>query len=257
MRRRFEGRSVIVTGGTSGIGLEIAISFLREGASVLITGRDRERGKDAETRLTSLGPCCFISADASSVDDVESVMERVVALYGGLDVLVNNAGVGLVAPISETSEDDWDRIMDVNVKGYFLHARAALPLLAERKGCMVHVASDAGLIGERMAGAYSVSKAAVIMLSKMFALDGGPLGVRSNCVCPGDTTPGMRHMILPGGKMRPNDHWHAWPLPPIGRYGTAEDVASAVAFLASDEASFCSGAVLLVDGGMRAGFLDR
>ena len=254
MSGRLLGKTALVTGGTSGLGSEIARRFLREGARVLVTGRDERRGRAAEDELRREGECEFRRAEASSARDAERAVGRVRELWGGLDVLVNNAGVGVAAPLAETSEADWDRIMAVNVKAYFLHAKAALPHLAERRGAMVHLGSDAGVVGERGAGAYSVSKAAVLMLSQVLALDGGPLGVRSNCVCPGDTVPGMRHMLTPDGGERPEGHWQEWPVPPLGRYGQATDVASAVLFLASDESAFCNGSVLLVDGGSRAGF---
>ena len=246
------GRTALVTGGTSGLGLETARLFLREGARVLVTGRDEGRGRAAVDALSRDGECAFLRAEASSTADAERAVAMARERWGGLDVLVNNAGVGVRKAVSDTSEAEWDGIMAVNVKGYYLHARAALPLLAERRGSMVHLGSDAGVTGERSIGAYSVSKAAVVMLSKMLALDGGPLGVRSNCVCPGDIAPGMRHMLSAEGGERPEDHWRGWPLPPLGRYGEAGDVAEAVLYLASDRSAFCTGAVLLVDGGMRA-----
>src|SRR5947209_13887009 len=144
--------------------------------------------------------------------------------------------------------------MEVNVLGYFVYAKAAYPHLSRRRGCMVHIASDAGVLGERDIGVYSVSKAAVIMLSNMLALDGGPHGVRSNCVCPGDIIPGMRHMAAPGEEDRAEDDPRTWPVPPVGRIGEATDVASAVLFFATEASSFCTGTTLLVDGGMRAGY---
>jgi NAD(P)-dependent dehydrogenase (short-subunit alcohol dehydrogenase family) len=116
---------------------------------------------------------------------------------------------------------------------------------------MIHIASDAGVIGEDPIGAYSVSKAAVIMLGKMLAVDCGRHGVRSNVICPGDVAPGMREMLVPGEDERGDDP-STWPIPPIGRIGEAADVAAAAVFLASDDAAFVNGAVLLVDGGMRA-----
>jgi NAD(P)-dependent dehydrogenase (short-subunit alcohol dehydrogenase family) len=185
---------------------------------------------------------------------VASSVSVAVDRLGGLDVLVNNAGIGVQARAMDTPPADFDRIMSVNVRGYLLYAQAAYPHLAARGGCMVHVSSDAGVVGEQAIGAYSVSKAAEIMLSKMLALDGGPDGVRSNCICPGDIVPGMRHMGPPGKEGRADDEPSSWTVPPVGRLGAATDVASAAVFLASDEASFVTGAVLLVDGGMRAGF---
>jgi NAD(P)-dependent dehydrogenase (short-subunit alcohol dehydrogenase family) len=175
---------------------------------------------------------------------------------GGLDVLVNNAGVGVTARLIDTPLADYDRVMGVNVRGYLLYAQRAYPHLARRRGCMIHIASDAGVWGEQTIGLYSVSKAAVVMLGKMLALDGGPAGVRSNVLCPGDIWPGMRHMAPPGEDGRGEEEG-GWPIPPIGRIGQASDVASAAVFYASDDAEFITGTTLLVDGGMTAGYLLR
>ena len=166
-------------------------------------------------------------------------------------VLVCNAGTGLERPLAETPPDELNRILDVNVTGCLRYARACLPHLERRRGSMIHIASDAGVIGEDPIGAYSVSKAAVIMLGKMLAVDCGRRGVRSNVICPGDIVPGMREMLAPGEERR-GDDVSGWPMPPIGRIGEAADVAAAAVFLASGDAAFVNGAVLLVDGGMRA-----
>jgi NAD(P)-dependent dehydrogenase (short-subunit alcohol dehydrogenase family) len=143
-------------------------------------------------------------------------------------------------------------VMDVNVRGAFVYARACFPHLEVRRGCMLHVSSDAGVTGEAEIAVYSVSKAALIMLSNMLAIEGGRRGVRSNAICPGDTEPGMRHMVEPGADERPDDP-AGWPRPPVGRLGSAEDVADAALFLVSERAAFVNGVALLVDGGMRAG----
>jgi NAD(P)-dependent dehydrogenase (short-subunit alcohol dehydrogenase family) len=142
------------------------------------------------------------------------------------------------------------------VRGYLLYAQHAYPHLARQRGCMIHIASDAGIWGEQATGLYSVTKAAVVMLGKMLALDGGPDGVRSNVLCPGDIWPGMRHMAPPGEHDRA-ESGDDWPVPPIGRVGQAGDVAAAAVFYASDQAEFITGTTLLVDGGMTAGYLQR
>jgi len=251
-----EGKAALVTGGTSGLGFAIAERFLAEGSSVVVTGRDEELGAQAIERLR--GPsdeAWFYRADAADADEVEASVAFAVERLGGLDILVNNAGISLDARLIDTPLADFDRVMAVNLRGPFLYARACYPHLAARTGCMIHIASDAGMTGEPEIGAYSISKAAVIMLSQMLALDGGRDGVRSNCICPGDIEPGMRHFAPPGGEEgRPFDP-SEWPPPPIGRIGRASDIADAAAFLASAESSFCTGSVLLVDGGMRAGII--
>ena len=248
---RLEGRRTLVTGGTTGLGYAIAERFLAEGARVVFTGRNEKLGREAEERLGA-ERARFLRADAADAAQVRASVEDAAAQMGGIDVLVNNAGIGTEARVLDTPDDLFDEILAVNVRGYFLYAKAAYPHLRERPGVMVHVSSDAGVLGEHEIGVYSVSKAAVVMLSNMLALDGGPDGVRSNAICPGDIAPGMRHLTPPGEEQRDDDP-STWIRPPLGRIGVAEDVANAAVFLASDESSFCTGTTLVVDGGMRAG----
>ena len=248
------GKRALITGGTTGLGLAIAERFLAEGARVVITGRDRELGRSAEQALGH--GVRFTAADAADPDRVAWSVDTAAEHLGGLDVLVNNAGVGVTARLIDTPQADYDRVMNVNVRGYLLYAQNAYPHLARSKGCMIHIASDAGIWGEQSIGLYSVSKAAVVMLGKILALDGGRDGVRSNVLCPGDTWPGMRHMGPPGDDDR-REEADEWPLPPIGRLGRPRDIAAAAAFYASADADFITGTTLLVDGGMTAGYLQR
>jgi NAD(P)-dependent dehydrogenase (short-subunit alcohol dehydrogenase family) len=272
-----EGKRALVTGGTTGLGLAIAGRFLAEGATVVITGRDRELGERAEAGLgqragAGPGPAArFIAADAADPAAVASSVRDAAEHLGGLDVLVNNAGIGVTARLLDTPLADYDTVMNVNVRGYLLYAQQAYPHLARNRGSMIHIASDAGVWGEQATGLYSVTKAAVIMLGKMLALDGGPDGVRSNVLCPGDIEPGMRHM-MPPGQQGPGHQGQSqqgqserdgaedasgWPVPPIGRIGQPGDVAAAAVFYASDQAEFITGTTLLVDGGMTAGYQQR
>jgi NAD(P)-dependent dehydrogenase (short-subunit alcohol dehydrogenase family) len=246
------GKTALITGGTTGLGRAMAERFLDEGASVVVTGRDPELGAEAETALATHGAVRFLRADAGEPDQARASVEETVAILGGLDILVNNAGIGVQAGLLDTPLDAYDRVMDVNVRGAFVYAQAAFPHLETRRGAMLHVASDAGVLGEEDIGIYSVSKAALIMLSNMLAIEGGRRGVRSNAICPGDTAPGMRHMGPPG-QDRPEDDPASWIVPPLGRVGEAIDVADAAMFLCSERASFVNGVALLVDGGMRAG----
>src|ERR1700733_8183156 len=249
---RLRGKHALVTGGTTGIGFGIAERFLREGARVVVTGRNQELGARAAAELRDAGPSWFLAADGGDPSAVAGSVELAAGPLGTIDVLVNNAGVGVDASLLRTPLADYDRLMDVNVRGCLLYAQAAYPYLARRRGCMIHIASDAGIWGEQAIGLYSISKAAVVMLGKMLALEGGPDGVRSNVLCPGDTWPGMRHMAPPGEEDHPENG--DWPVPPIGK---ASDVAAAAAFYASDEAAFITGTTLLVDGGMTAGYHQR
>jgi NAD(P)-dependent dehydrogenase (short-subunit alcohol dehydrogenase family) len=252
---RLAGKHALVTGGTTGLGFAIADRFLREGATVVVTGRDQDLGQRAEAALRQTGDAWFVAADAADPAAVAASVDAAIERLRTLDVLVNNAGIGVEASLLETPLADYDRVMDVNVRGYFLYARAAYPHLAPRRGVMIHISSDAGIWGEESIGLYSVSKAAVVMLGKMLALEGGRDGVRSNVLCPGDIWPGMRHMAPPGEEDRPESG--DWPVPPIGRVGEARDVAAAAVFYASDEAEFITGTTLLVDGGMTAGYHQR
>jgi NAD(P)-dependent dehydrogenase (short-subunit alcohol dehydrogenase family) len=247
-----DGKAALITGGTTGLGRAMAERFLDEGASVVITGRDADLGGEAERGLASRGAIRFLRADAGDPDQARASVDETVALLGGLDILVNNAGIGVQAGVLDTPLDAYDRVMGVNVRAAFVYAQAAFPHLEARRGTMLHVSSDAGVLGEEDIGVYSVSKAALIMLSNMLAIEGGRRGVRSNAICPGDTAPGMRHMGPPG-EDRPEDDAATWIRPPIGRIGEAMDVADAAVFLCSDRASFINGVALLVDGGMRAG----
>lgn len=248
-----DGRAALITGGTTGLGRAVAEAFLREGARVVITGRDEAIGIEAEAALRAGGEARFLRADAGDPAQIDASVGQAVAVLGGLDVLVNNAGVGVVTGALETPLADYDRVMAVNVRGYLRYAQACFPHLEERGGNMVHVGSDAGVLGEVEIGVYSVSKAAVHMLSNVLAIEGGRRGVRSNVVAPGDIEPGMRHMGPPGDHERAEDDPDTWPIPPVGRVGRALDVAEAVVYLASKRAAFVNGVTLFVDGGMRAG----
>jgi meso-butanediol dehydrogenase/(S,S)-butanediol dehydrogenase/diacetyl reductase len=231
---RLAGRRALVTGGSSGIGFAIARRLLEEGAEVTITGRDEERLAAARAELG----CAAVRADASRPDDVA----RATAAAGPIDVLVANAGRRGGGRVSEIELDEWEELFATNVRGVYLHARAAFPgMQARGGGCVITIGSDVSLVGDPSIGAYSVSKAAALALTRMLALDGAAAGIRCNCVCPGD--------IRPEAGERP-----PWPLPPLGRLGEATDVAGAVAFLASDDAAWITGASFVVDGGMSAGY---
>lgn len=249
---QLDGAVALITGGTSGIGLGVAGRMLAEGARVVITGRDRARGEAAQTELSPLGEVAFIAADAADSDAVSASVTQAADQFGAIDVLVNNAGIALTERLVDTPVDAFDRLMAANVRGPFLYAQACFEALCASRGSMVHIASDAGLRAEQPIGAYSVSKAALVMMSQVLALDGAPHGVRSNCVCPGATAPGMLHMG-PADDPDRGDDPSGWPPAPLGRVGTADDVAQAVIYLAGPHASFISGAVLLIDGGNAAG----
>jgi NAD(P)-dependent dehydrogenase (short-subunit alcohol dehydrogenase family) len=242
-----EGMRAFVTGGTSGIGRAIVSRFRAEGAAVVLTGRDAARGGAVAAETGSI----FVRADVRDPHDVRASVATAVDALGGLDAVVLNAGVLHEAPLSETDDEAWDVVVETNLIGPYLYAVACLPhLRAAGGGSLTLISSDAGVWPETSIGAYSVSKRSAIWLAQMLAMEAGPAGVRVNAVCPGDTMPGMA--TTTGGRVELRETVSGWLTPPIGRLGTAADVAGACVFLASADASFVNGAVLLVDGGMRA-----
>jgi NAD(P)-dependent dehydrogenase (short-subunit alcohol dehydrogenase family) len=213
---------------------------------VAFTGRDSVRG-EAVALATGAS---FLEADVTVAGDVERSLAEAVDVLGGLNALVLNAGVLYEGALSETPDEAWDAVMETNLVGAFRYAVGALPhLRAQGGGSVVAVASDAGVWPETSIGVYSVSKRALVWLAQMLAMEAGPAGIRVNAVCPGDTAPGMRSFV--SGSVEPGGP-EGWLLPPLGRVGTADDVAGAVTFFLSSDSAFCNGAVLLVDGGMRA-----
>ncbi len=243
---RLQGIRALVTGGTSGIGASIVERFRSEGAAVVCTGRDKARGREIADRLG----VAFVRADVRDGAAVRDSVSAAVAELGGLDALVANAGVLHEAELSQTTDHEWDAVLETNLVGYLRYAVACLPhLRAAGGGSITMISSDAGVWGETAIAAYSVSKRAVNMLVQTLAVEAGPLGIRVNSVCPGDTAPGMATHV--DGR-RENADPASWILPPLARVGTGADVASAVTFFASADGAFCNGSVLLVDGGMRA-----
>jgi NAD(P)-dependent dehydrogenase (short-subunit alcohol dehydrogenase family) len=243
---RLDGVRALVTGGSSGIGGSIVKRFRAEGAMVVCTGRDDVRGSEVAARTGAR----FVRADVRDADAVRASVEEAVEVLGGLDALVTNAGVLHEAPLSDTSDDAWDTVLETNLVGYYLYAVSCLPhLRASGGGSITMISSDAGVWGETAIGAYSVSKRAVNMLVQTLAVEAGPHGIRVNAVCPGDTAPGMATNVA--GRDEDSDP-ASWTLPPLARVGTGADVAGAVTFFASADGSFCNGSILLVDGGMRA-----
>jgi NAD(P)-dependent dehydrogenase (short-subunit alcohol dehydrogenase family) len=243
---RLKGIRALVTGGTSGIGVAIVERLRAAGAEVVLTGRDTRRGN----KVARSAGATFVRADATVSEDVSRSVAAAVDKLGGLDALVLNAGILHEAPLSETADDDWDAVLETNLVGPYRYAVACLPELRRAGGgSIVAVASDAGVWPETTIGAYSVSKRALVMLAQMLAMEAGPEGIRVNAVCPGDTAPGMASFVH--GRAEAGGA-EGWALPPLGRVGTAADVAGAVEFFLSSDSGFCNGSVLLVDGGMRA-----
>jgi NAD(P)-dependent dehydrogenase (short-subunit alcohol dehydrogenase family) len=245
------GKRVLVTGGTSGIGLASAKLLLANGAQVVASGHDPSRSDLVAADLGTLGEFHLLFCDLGDEMEARAMVDAAAGLLGGLDGLVNSAGAALLAPLIDTPTDEFDRMWDLNVRATFVCIQQARSHLSNG-GSIVNIGSDAGLRGEQAIGAYSVSKAALVMLNRLVALDLAPAGIRCNLVCPGATLPGMRHM---GHVASPNegDDPTNWTLSPLGRFATAGDIANAVAFFLSADSGFCTGTELLVDGGVQAG----
>jgi NAD(P)-dependent dehydrogenase (short-subunit alcohol dehydrogenase family) len=250
---RLKGKVALITGGTEGIGFATAREFLIEGAQVAITGRSEDKGRSAVDSLSQYGKVSFIKGDVSNSSDAKRMVDSTVGEYGRLDILFNNAGIYIEKPTEEMTEEEWDLLMDINVKGVFLVTRFALPQMKQQGGgVIVNNSSDAGLVGNRNCPAYCASKGAVTIMTKAMALDYAKFNIRVNSVNPGTVDTPMLAREAEASedisdyiKKANEDH-------PIGRMAKPEEVAKAVLFLASEEASFVTGAALSVDGGLTA-----
>lgn len=239
--------TAIVTGGTSGIGLAAAKIFIAHDFNCVLVGRSRQKFNSVKAELG--GRVEFISADVRRVVDCDKIVLRTVELFGGVDVLINCAGIYGEGAITDTDEETFDDIFATNVKGTFFVTRAAVGELIKSRGAIVNVASDAGLKGNWFCAAYSASKGAVVAFTKSLALELASFPVRVNCVAPGDIMTPLTEAQLKNSGTTVEDLAQVYPL---GRIGTADEVAAAIYFLASGAASFITGAVLSVDGGLTA-----
>ncbi len=256
MTRRLQGKTALITGGTSGIGAATAGVFAREGAKVAITGRRRELGEGVVAQIKlSGGEAIFSAADVTRVEDCRRSIDETIAAYGRIDILFNNAGIVTPGTLEEISEEDWARTFDVNVKGTYLMTKLILPIMrAQGGGVIVNNASDWGIVGGPGYTAYSASKGAVVLLTKSVALEVARDNVRVNAICPGDTlVERWRVNERRDDSMSFEEELKALGKDlPIGRVGAVEEIANAVLFLASEESSFMTGATLIVDGGNTA-----
>lgn len=233
-------RAAIVTGGAAGIGLGIVQRLLDDGMNVLAADRNPD-ACDAARRLLEGRPAHVMEADMADEERVREVMDEALVHFGRIDLLCNNAGVRHIAPLADISLTDWQESFRVNVDAALLGARAVLPAMREQgSGVIVNIGSISGTAPYAEGGAYGASKAALIALTRVMAMEFGPLGVRVNCIAPGS-------IDRNGTGEMSSSHI------PIGRAGTPHDVASLVAYLASDEASYLNGAVIVLDGGATAG----
>lgn len=248
-------RVVLLTGGTSGIGLAAARLFLGAGCSVALAGRSAQRGAAALASLADLaeeGKAAFFAADIRQPAEAKRLVSEVLTHLGRLDVLVNAAGVYMERSLEDMTEEDYSRIMDTNVKGMFFVTQAALAPLRESRGNIVNISSDAGLKGNFLCTLYCASKGAVVLFTKSLALELAPFGVRVNCVCPGDLATPLTEAQFAAAPDPAAARREMAGVYPLGRIGTAEEAASVIFFLASAQAAFVTGAAWSVDGGLTA-----
>jgi dihydroanticapsin dehydrogenase len=242
---KLTGKVALVTGGSRGIGFAIAKILSDNGASVVITSKNSEKIKQAEAKISnSFGITC----DIKKKNEVQNVLDQTIKKFGKLDILVNNAGIfPKIKLLHEIEEEEWNEVLDVNLTGQFRFTKEAIPHLQKTSGCIINISSDAGLKAYQgfNADAYSASKAALIVLTKCWALEYAKNKIRVNCICPGVVDTDMTKPFLKNQKdieFMNNEH-------PLGRIGQPEEIGKSVLYFASDDALWITGAILTVDGG--------
>ena len=251
----FSGAAVLVTGGTSGIGAAVARAFGDAGAAVLLTGRDGTRGSQVAADIASDGGTAeFLAADITDKGTCGHLVDAMLDQFARLDVLVNNAGIIHRADAEETTDEQWNETIAVNLTAAFRMSRAAIPAMRKQGGgAIVNIASDWALVGGKRGVAYCASKGGLLLMTKAMALDHAEENIRINAVCPTDImTPMLTDEFRATGLSKAEALAVLGEAIPMGRVGTPEEVARAVLFLASDQASFMTGVGLPVDGGITA-----
>jgi 3-oxoacyl-[acyl-carrier protein] reductase len=247
---RLKNKVAIVTGAASGIGQATALALAQQGAKIVVADWSEEQGQATLEQLKKQGAeAIFIKTDVSQTKDIEQMVLTCLKKFNQIDILVNNAGIFRTSFLHETTDQDWDQVLNVNLKGVFLSSRRVLEeMLKQKKGKIINVASIAGLRGFAQNGAYCASKAGIINLTRVMALEYAAQNINVNCVAPGIIKTAMTEQMLadPATKKSfDNDT-------PYSRLGVPEDIAAAIVYLASEESNFVNGETLVVDGGWTA-----
>ncbi len=252
MSYAMDGNVALVTGGSNGIGRATCIAFAQHGASVVVSDVDEKGGNETKARIEAAGgQAIFVACDVANPDEVKHLIDKTVSAYGRLDYAFNNAGIeGDMAVTADCSENNWDRVIGINLKGVWLCMKHEIPqMLQQGSGSIVNCSSVAGLAGFRQLPAYAASKHGLIGLTKTAALEYGVKGIRVNAVCPGVIQTPMIDRVT---KNDPDTLEQFKALEPIGRLGKPEEIAESVVWLCTDKGSFVTGVAFPVDGGFIA-----
>jgi len=252
---KLKGKTAIVTGSSKGIGEGIARVFASEGADVVVVCRNEAEGlKMTEELKAAGGSAIFIRTDVTSSASIQNLINETVAVFGKLDILVNNAGYHLPKNIEVTSEEEWEFIINTNLRSTFLCSKYAIPHLRKTKGNIINISSMVGQVGQPNAGAYSATKGGQIAMSKGMALDFAPDGIRVNVICPGWIQTPLVEDWFHQQEDPDESRKYIFGQHPLGRIGTIEECGKAALYLASDDAAFVTGITLNLDGGVTLGY---
>lgn len=246
----------IITGGGRGIGKGIAEAFIKEDAMVIIADKNEENGLEEVNILNQIKPegALFIKTDVTSSESIQNMIHTTIDHFGKIDILVNNAGYHISKSVEDTSEEEWDFIMNTNLKSTFLASKYAIPHLRPTQGCIINISSMVGIVGQNNAGAYAASKAGQLGLTKNMALDLATDKIRVNAICPGwIQTPLVEDWFSQQTDPQESKKY-IFSIHPLGRIGTVEEVGKAAIFLASDQSAFITGTEIKIEGAITLGY---